>query len=962
MLQRLCNSKSDGLAILALGGLPFAYFWQATFRQAVFFFGDILLFFYPTHLAYATALREGRLPLWEPRMLTGFPLFAEGQIGALYPTHPLLYGLLPIDVATNYDILISLAWVAVGMYLFLRALKLAPASAFLGALAFGFGGFFVARLQHMSILATASWLPWLFWAFEKHEQESDPRKRLRWWVVLALCGGIQLLGGHPQFALMTAVLLGLYSSVRWQRGENAPAYLSLRGARAKRQLNVVESQERATKQSRLADLAQFPSWLAQYFDPLRAVVVVTALGVGAWLAAAQLAPTFELSTLSDRAAGLLPKFFNAFSLRPVHYLMLFNPFILGNPYPFVSVEVIGYIGLLPLGLGMSAPFVRRNRRVVFFAAIALVALFLGLGDQNIFYRGLRYLPLFNYFRVPSRFFFWFSFAAAVLAASAFDYFLQRAPATLRLTRGQKIALAFFALLFAVIVGLVPALPIDFWLDLWVWLPIIFAAGTAWFVLGARRGLFTRPTLITLAAGLTLIDLALFAAVYTKTYDALTPVDDFYKPPSTLSIVQDVSLSDGRALTSLWIYPVMITMRESLYPNVFLIYNVPNAMGYTPLIPERISRYLDNLTAPLVDLSNVRYYIKPQMLPVDPLTEGKDMANEFAPDFLNHTLPFTPTRTSKLQITSSLAQSVNLRDGAVVAEIHLVTQDGTLLVFPLRAGYDTAEWAYERSDVRKIIQQTLPPIATTFPARSAFPTEAHPGHTYLAQFDLTQDGEPIDVSSITISPKIPSGLLHIERVALVTPEGRALSLAQLTDRSDQTLVYRTNEVAVFRNEDQLARAFLVHSARVVDDSTALKEISRDDFKPFQQSVLAAGAPLQNGGAQLAGESVRIDNYQPERVTLSVQAQADAYLLLADAWYPGWVARVDGIETPIQRADYIFRAVRVSAGAHHIEFVYKPTAFYAGIIGSVTALLLLGGVLVWSRRRSPASVLRSRQPVV
>ena len=45
----------------------------------------------------------------------GFPLFAEGQIGALYPTHPFLYGLLPIDVATNYDILFSLAWIAVGM-------------------------------------------------------------------------------------------------------------------------------------------------------------------------------------------------------------------------------------------------------------------------------------------------------------------------------------------------------------------------------------------------------------------------------------------------------------------------------------------------------------------------------------------------------------------------------------------------------------------------------------------------------------------------------------------------------------------------------------------------------------------------------------------------------------------------------------------------------------------------------
>src|ERR671924_2356782 len=108
----VARNKSDLFCIAALAAWPLIYFWQAALRQGVFIFGDILLFFYPTHLAYANALREGRLPLWEPRMLAGFPLFAEGQIGALYPTHPILYGLLPIDVATNYDILFNLAWVA----------------------------------------------------------------------------------------------------------------------------------------------------------------------------------------------------------------------------------------------------------------------------------------------------------------------------------------------------------------------------------------------------------------------------------------------------------------------------------------------------------------------------------------------------------------------------------------------------------------------------------------------------------------------------------------------------------------------------------------------------------------------------------------------------------------------------------------------------------------------------------
>ena len=101
--QKIYNNRADSLAIFFLAVWPLIYNWQAALRQAVFTFGDIFLFFYPTHRVYAEALREFRLPLWTPEMLAGFPLYAEGQIGALYPTHPFLYGLLPIDLATNYD-------------------------------------------------------------------------------------------------------------------------------------------------------------------------------------------------------------------------------------------------------------------------------------------------------------------------------------------------------------------------------------------------------------------------------------------------------------------------------------------------------------------------------------------------------------------------------------------------------------------------------------------------------------------------------------------------------------------------------------------------------------------------------------------------------------------------------------------------------------------------------------------
>ena len=48
----------------------------------------------------------------------------------------------------------------------------------------------------------------------------------------------------------------------------------------------------------------------------------------------------------------------------------------------------------------------------------------------------------------------------------------------------------------------------------------------------------------------------------------------------------------------------------------------------------------------------------------------------------------------------------------------------------------------------------------------------------------------------------------------------------------------------------------------------------------------------------------EEYSPERVRL--QANGPGYLLLTDAYYPGWVAKIDGQATPILRADLMFRA--------------------------------------------------------
>ena len=91
---------------------------------------------------------------------------------------------------------------------------------------------------------------------------------------------------------------------------------------------------------------------------------------------------------------------------------------------------------------------------------------------------------------------------------------------------------------------------------------------------------------------------------------------------------------------------------------------------------------------------------------------------------------------------------------------------------------------------------------------------------------------------------------------------------------------------------------------------------------------------------------IIRYTPEEVVIQATTDTPAYLLLTDTYYPGWQATVDGQPAEIQRADLMFRAVRLEPGTHQVVFRYRPTSVRLGIWISVLALVLCLGVLVWA----------------
>lgn len=115
-------------------------------------------------------------------------------------------------------------------------------------------------------------------------------------------------------------------------------------------------------------------------------------------------------------------------------------------------------------------------------------------------------------------------------------------------------------------------------------------------------------------------------------------------------------------------------------------------------------------------------------------------------------------------------------------------------------------------------------------------------------------------------------------------------------------------------------------------------------------------------QLSEETCRITHYDPQRVDIEIQLQAASLVVLADQFYPGWVATVHtlGNEQPrsadILRVNRVLRGVWLPQGKHRVQFIYRPKSFSIGAAVSVLgwlALLVASGTILILRGRDSAS---------
>ena len=143
------------------------------------------------------------------------------------------------------------------------------------------------------------------------------------------------------------------------------------------------------------------------------------------------------------------------------------------------------------------------------------------------------------------------------------------------------------------------------------------------------------------------------------------------------------------------------------------------------------------------------------------------------------------------------------------------------------------------------------------------------------------------------------------------KGKALDISQLTPLDG----YDANITGSSNPEDLKEKVFL-----------------EEDLPEVQRSALAAGTgPLES--------SVKVIDYEENRVLIEVSNNLSGVLVLTDRYFPGWQVLINDRQGTVYQANYLFRAVFLGKGKNRIEFSYKPRSVAIGIVISILTLVTI-----------------------
>lgn len=360
---------------------------------------DVIHLNLPLKTILSQSLKAGKWPLWTPLIGNGFPILAEGQIGTFYIPNLFLFRFFDPVFAYNSNLVLSFVVAALGMYLLARKIGCSQVVATYSSFLFTFSGFLSVHLNHFNLIQASAFAPLILWGSLCLWQKVT----LRYIILFTFLLSQQLFTGH--FYIVFITLVGVFLLF----------------------ILLFFIHVYSHKDKKRYSLFRFLALIAS---------ILFAIG----LSSIQLVPTLELWRNSVRKGGLDFDTVTSFAFPYKHILTFFSPYALGSPadgsYKAITSEWIifweniGYIGLLPILLAIISIFFFRKPLVKIFVILTLLSFLLVLGRNSPLYFVFS-LPLFNLFRVPSKFLLLTTLSLSILSGITFETVIKRIPMLLR---------------------------------------------------------------------------------------------------------------------------------------------------------------------------------------------------------------------------------------------------------------------------------------------------------------------------------------------------------------------------------------------------------------------------------------------------------------------------------------------------------------------------------------------------
>ena len=196
---------------------------------------------------------------------------------------------------------------------------------------------------------------------------------------------------------------------------------------------------------------------------------------------------------------------------------------------------------------------------------------------------------------------------------------------------------------------------------------------------------------------------------------------------------------------------------------------------------------------------------------------------------------------------------------------------------------------------------------------------------LAAFNNDGNQRITDVRSLGTGPLYNSDLLNMAAVSYY------FSQDPMTVKPPLEVLIHANQLHVYKNTAAWPYFYLADGLEIAA-KTPLNSVKRNMAYVSVEDYFDLTAPA-------AKDSVQLTNFSFGDMEFRYTGEHERFLVVADSWHPFWKAALDGVPTAVLKANWIFKGVRLPAGAHTVRFYFDTKPYNVGIYISAAAWIVL-----------------------